>query len=371
MTQHPSESEGLLSPRAERRWFRRSALVLLALYFLIGLGVAWSQRRAKLQEREDARALLDPAANDPGVTPAERVDAADAVLVTVGIYLDRVTELTIKEESWKPVFDVWFRWHGTMPSPAENLVMVDGGIDSREKLAEFHQGDDHFERYRIAATITKQFSIAHFPLDEQLLLIGLENGAKDRRVLRFVADRENSSVSSRVQFLGYNWTAWKLLEKPHSYKTTRGDPRHGSQGKATFSQLRFGLMIRRSGWGIYFKMFNALYVSVAVALVAFFIKPIHVDPRFGLGVGGLFASVANSYLVGSYVPDTGELSLADIVNSLGILTILVTIVVSTLSLFLYEKYEERDLSRRVDMMAFNVVLCGFLGANLAALLATL
>ena len=71
------------------------------------------------------------------------------------------------------------------------------------------------------------------------------------------------------------------------------------------------------------------------------------------------------------IPDTGELSLADIVNSLGILTILVTIVVSTLSLFLYEKYEERDLSRRVDMMAFNVVLCGFLGANLAALLATL
>src|SRR5262249_37508907 len=112
-----------------------------------------------------------------------------------------------------------------------------------------------------------------------------------------------------------------------------------------------------------------LYVSVAIALLACFIKPINVDPRFGLGVGALFAAVANTYVVGSYVPDTGELTLADILNILGILTILVTLIESTVSLWLYERYDEKVLSERLDRMSFRVMLGGFTLANLAIVLA--
>jgi hypothetical protein len=201
------------------------------------------------------------------------------------------------------------------------------------------------------------------------LLIELENGARPRSDLLFVPDLDNSSASSRVSLQGYAWSDWHLLEKAHSYKTSRGDPRLDAGTKSTFSQLRFGLPIRRTGWGLYLKMFTALYVSVAIAFLACFIKPTHVDPRFGLGVGALFAAVANSYVVGSYVPDTGELALADIVNVLAILTILVTLIESTVSLYLYERYDEKALSARLDRMAFKVMLGGFVVANLAAVLA--
>lgn len=67
------------------------------------------------------------------------------------------------------------------------------------------------------------------------------------------------------------------------------------------------------------------------------------------------------------MPDTGELVLADVISSIGSLTILVSLIESTFSLSLYEANEERVLSARLDRMAFKVVLGGFAGANAAAL----
>ena len=121
-------------------------------------------------------------------------------------------------------------------------------------------------------------------------------------------------------------------------------------------------MIDRGGLGLFTKMFQALFISVAVALLTCFIKPIHVDPRFGLGVGGLFATVANAYFVGSLVPESNEFSLADIVNLLGIVTILLSLTQSTLSLHVYETLGRPALSRRFDRVGFWTTLIGFVAA---------
>ncbi len=40
----------------------------------------------------------------------------------------------------------------------------------------------------------------------------------------FVADQDNTSVSSRVRVSAYDISETQLIEKAHSYKTTRGDP---------------------------------------------------------------------------------------------------------------------------------------------------
>ena len=61
--------------------------------------------------------------------------------------------------------------------------------------------------------------------------------------------------------------------------------------------------------------------------------------------------------------------MADVVNSIGILTILVTLVESTLSLYLYDSCNEKALSKQLDRLSFVVMSVGFLGANLACVLA--
>jgi len=90
--------------------------------------------------------------------------------------------------------------------------------------------------------------------------------------------------------------------------------------------------------------------------------------RAAPGVGALFAAAANSYLAGTYVPDTNEFSLADIVNLLGIGTILITLTESTISLWIYETLDDPPLSRRLDRRSFWTILIGF-GVSLALILA--
>lgn len=74
--------------------------------------------------------------------------------------------------------------------------------------------------------------------------------------------------------------------------------------------------------------------------------------------------MANAYLVGSLVPDTGVFTLADLVNLVGVVTILVTLIESTVSLYLYDNRGEIELSRRFDRASFWIIGCGFLFLNI-------
>lgn len=72
--------------------------------------------------------------------------------------------------------------------------------------------------------------------------------------------------------------------------------------------------------------------------------------------------MANAYLVYGYVPETGEFALADTVNLLGTLTILLTLVGSTISLRLFKSRGGRAWSRRLDRVSFWVMLVRFVTA---------
>jgi hypothetical protein len=358
-----------LSAKQEATWFRAWVVSLTAFFLIAGGLLAWHQWQTRRQHRADALQTMDPAAPDPGVTAAAPSNTDAATKVEVGMYVERIPELSTKDATWTGVFDVWFRWTGDAAlKPADGFVIMEGTIESQDKLAEDHSGDRHYERYRVTAKISTPFPVAAFPLDEHLITLAIENGSIPRDKMLMVPDTESTSVSSRVSVPGYKIAGWSVIEKPHSYRTTRGDPRLVAGTKSTYSQLRLGIAIKRNGMGLYVKMFQALYISVIIALLACFIRPVDLDPRFGLGIGALFAAVANSYLVSSFVPDTGEVALADIVNGIGIVTVLVTLIASTISLHLYERLGEVDLSRRLDRVSFRIILTGFLAANLLLVL---
>jgi len=342
---------------------------LVALGFVcLGCYLGWLEYAARVAERDSWQRLMSPTQADPGLTAPEVQPTSDAARVTVGIYLERIAKFEVPQSSWTAVLDIWFEWEGDRFDPAARLVAVDGSIGRLDTLREIHEGEHHFVCYAAEIQFTRVFGVTHFPLDDHLLLLGFENGEFDRRQLLFVPDTANSVSSSRVAVPGYRVTGLRAIEKPHSYKTSRGLP-HAEPGlPATFSQARFGLELRRDGWGLFLKMFQALFVAVAIAMLPFFIRPTHVDPRFGLGVGALFAAVANAYLIISYVPQTGEFTLADMVNLVGIVTILITLVESTISLLIWQEWGRQDLSRRLDRAAFLAVLGGYVTANAAILL---
>jgi hypothetical protein len=344
------------------RRFRVWVSFLIAFFVSTGMLLGWKQAAERAAQDRDWRAVMQSGVPDPGLTPADDVPTDHASRVAVGLYVERITEVSIRDSRFQAQLDVWFSWQGEPFDPIAHLVVVDGVIESSTILEESAEGDRHYRRYQIKVEVAKTFHIHHFPLDRHLIVIAFENGNTPREKLLFEPDQLNSAVSSRAAVHGYSIGPIQALEKPHSYKTSQGRPGQAGGERSTFSQARFGMIISRDSWGPFVKMFHALFVAVAIALLPCFLRPTDLDPRFGLGVGALFAAVANSYLIGALVPDTGEFSLADMVNLLGIVTILITLVESTVSLYLYDLRGERELSRSLDRASFAVVTVGFTAA---------
>jgi len=230
---------------------------------------------------------------------------------------------------------------------------------------------ERYVMYRMVASITTPFEADRFPCDDHLLTICIEYPALKRDRMIFRVDSINTSISSRVRVPGYRIDRLAVVEKPHSYKTTRGNPHLLPTTKATYSQFRMGIWIRRDGWGYYFKLFLPLFVAVAVSMLAFFIKPSHSDPRFGLGIGALFAAVANSYITNSIIPNTGELSLTDLINLAGTCTILLTLIESAISLYIFENRGKHELARKYDLYSFFIILTLYILLNVALAVAAI
>ncbi len=162
---------------------------------------------------------------------------------------------------------------------------------------------------------------------------------------------------------GYKIYRTTMMAKPYTYETTFGSLTNNTVD--TYSRLSYGMWISRPDFGLYFKMFQGLYVAVAVAMLVFFIKPTDVDPRFGLGVGALFAVIANTYVASGVLPDTGVMTLTDKVNFVSMIMVMLTVIQSTISLYIYDIRGEQALSKLFDKVSLVILTITYVFINIA------
>ncbi len=286
--------------------------------------------------------------------------------VTVGVYIDRIPALSIRDSSWTADFYIWFNWKDDNLHPGDTFQVVNGEILSRHKLEEKFENGAHYALYRVIARTTKLFDATRFPRDDHLLTLSIEDTALQSYQLRYIADDANSSVSSRVAVPGYNIYNTSAVIKPHSYKTTRGDPDLPTGYKATYSQFIYGIWLARPNWGLHFKMFLTLYAAILISMIGFFTSPSH---RFGLVIGSFFAAVANTYITASIVPDTGISTLADIINGIGVAAIAVIMFQTILSQYFFENKKQEAFSDIFDDVTFFALMSIYIALNIAIPLA--
>lgn len=117
------------------------------------------------------------------------------------------------------------------------------------------------------------------------------------------------------------------------------------------------------------KLFLTVLASVAITFICLFIKPTHVDPRFGLPLGAFFAVVGNNIFVGSVLPGSERFSLADMMNVLGIFTIFLVLAQSAISLHLLDTLGRENLSLFFDRVSFAVFFICYVAVTVALPLA--
>jgi len=74
--------------------------------------------------------------------------------------------------------------------------------------------------------------------------------------------------------------------------------------------------------------------------------------------------IVNTYVTSSLVPDTGVMTLADIVNQIAIVTIFISLTQSAFSLYLYDRKNRKALSQLFDRVSFWTILPAYVVINL-------
>lgn len=353
------------------RWLRsqRALLRLMAVLCLLEIaGTAWaihwatSCRRAS-QSRFAER--LDPTKEESGLTQPITDEAAQNVqtTVTAGVYVDEIRSVSIRDLQCQIGFTIWFRWPVSSqltPEDLRELSVLNGQIESLEVEEQLQLQGDHYLRCRVLTGLAVRWELDRFPLDHQQIVIAIEHPRRPRSELTYQADVQNSRMSSRAIVPLWQISDLRVFEKPHAWQTSRGDPRQFGPSGVNWSQLRAIISLSPRSWGYHLKLFQCTFIAVGVALAALLVPPHFVDPRFGLGVGGLFAAVANSWVTQELIPDTGTLTLADLINLISTLVILLTILISILSLHLHETFGQASLSRFLDKGCLLLLAPGYL-----------
>ena len=349
------------------------ALMLTLFFVSVGYWATSITYQAKMRSIKKHEERMDPDMSEKGRTKAEvkgepGLNKADPATVETGVYIDRIVEISTKATSWTVDFYIWFKWTDPAIQPGNNFQVVDGEILSKTKKETYQGQKIYYELYRVVARMTKFFDISRFPRDDHLLTIRIEDSARQIHQLIYIADKNASKKSSRVEIPGYHIYMAEVIVKPHSYKTNRGDPRLPKNYKATYSQLIYGIGIARPDWGLYVKMFQGLFSAVMISLLAFFVLPID-TPRFALGIGAFFAAVAATYITKSQLPGVGIITLTDMISGIGLTTVFLTLLSSIIALYLYDKKKQMKLARIMDKLAFIIILVGYVTVNITIALA--
>ncbi len=181
-------------------------------------------------------------------------------------------------------------------------------------------------------------------------------------------DKKSTRFDSSINVSGWKIKDFKLTESCKTYNTSFGDPR--LNGTSNYSRVTFSFELQRNYWQLFFKLFSCVYVAALISFMVFYINPINVDPRFGLSIGSLFATVGNKYVVDSFLPESNVITLVDKVHSITFIYILISVVLSVISLYLSENGRVL-MSKKLDFFSFYFLFFTYLLINVVLVLQAL
>jgi hypothetical protein len=215
---------------------------------------------------------------------------------------------------------------------------------------------------KMKATMKESWNVLDFPFDKQHLKVQIENALFDNRSLVFKPDTKGSTFDKNEAIDGWEIVNFHVTESTNDYETGFGDPAP-ERSLQNFSSFLIEMDIQRNAWGLFMKIFIGMYIAFLISIISFTLRPSELEPRFGLPVGGLFATVGNKYIIDSILPESSSFTLVDSLHTLTFLGIFATLVVSAIALQHYDN-GNNEAAVRVNKKGSKWVIWSYLAANI-------
>jgi hypothetical protein len=334
---------------------RRFLVGWVAALFMLTALAAWSTLNPALSNKSASAASFASSSKLPAQSASGRTP------VQVGISIEKISDFSIKSIAWNADFYVWFRWTPPADEPAfdpgSSFEILAGTIQSKQKLADETNGAERYVLYRVSSSINYPFDVTRYPVDDHLLRLFILDPIHPD--IQYIADKDNSRVSSAISIPGYRIARSVIGAEIVPENTDLGNPARPKES----ARLGFTILVLRQGFGFYLKLFQALFAAVGVALLSGFFKA-HEEIRIELLVGGFFAAVANSYITSTYLPDTGSMTLMDKINLLGLVAIFLCMIQTVIS-GRFAHSGEDAFSRLFDRVSYGLIALIYVALNVA------
>ena len=274
------------------------------------------------------------------------------VVVDVGLFLNNVPSVMLKERKFQVDFNVWFRWTGDAVNPLEGFEVVGGHIDLKEELVKKKTGNVNYGLYKMVATINYNFDLAKYPLDDHALKIQIEDVKRDSSELVYRVDTATTNVSPKVHVPGWDTGHFEATTAIIHYPTNYGDPEAAKSNESNYSRFTFSLDLIRNGYGNFLKLFSMLFFAGGIAFFAFWVRSDYLDGRLALIVSGIFMAAITANMISSSLPESDSFDMAERLYFATMAFIFATCLGSlhTFKIFLAGNEEKATLlSRRLGM----------------------
>jgi hypothetical protein len=295
------------------------------------------------------------AEKEPSTAPAS---PSGPQVVYVGMYINDLYELDLKQSTYVVDFYIWFRWTGDI-DPTD-FEFMNGELDLKEHPYRITDHGINYISYHCRGTFHIVFDFRRYPLDSHKLIIEIEDGVHDAKQLVYAIDSDNMHRLRPVVLSGWTCANPEFSILDHVYATNFGEPTVAQDKTSSYSRLNCAIDITRSGDFIYIKTFLGLFISVGIAFLSFLLRPNDTDPRFAVGVAAIFGAVSSEIVASGNLPDMPYLTMGDKIHLFSLFMIFLSLLQSVLLLKLYrvEKHSIAFRINRLSLFAFPIFYAG-------------
>lgn len=260
-----------------------------------------------------------------------KIHAQTPDTVQVGCYFLSLHDFNFREKEYTARFWMWLLYDSPEIDFVDGVEIPNAKSVSYDAIVIDSLKNNKWVQLKITSVIKQNWSVDDYPFDKQHLNVVIENSAYDSRTVVFVPDTVGQYFDPDFVVEGWTITRFHVGKGTSHYATGFGDASLDSP-ESDYSKIIVEIDLERNAWGLFFKIFLGMYVSFAIAFVSLWIDPEHAESRFALPVGGLFTAVGNKYIIDSYLPESSNFILVDILHGFTFIMIFIIICVSVMAL---------------------------------------
>ena len=287
--------------------------------------------------------------------------------VKVGAYVISLHDINFHEKEYTIRFWLWFVYDNPEFDFSKQLDIPNAKSIEPPEIIMDSLDDNAWAIMKMKCIMKESWDVQDFPFDRQHLKVQIENTLFDNKLLVFAPDTKGSQYDKAEAIDGWEIKNFTVRSDNNDYETGFGDESTNSQ---VFSAFKVEMDIDRDAWGLFMKIFIGMYIAFLISIISFTPHPSELEPRFGLPVGGLFAAVGNKYIIDSLLPESSDFTLVDTLHSLTFMSILMTLIVSAISLKLYDNKREQT-ALMVNSIGSKVVVSVYVVANIVFIILAL